>query len=80
MKLLKHDFITSKHSQLKGWFNKKFVYEEKIFEPDMIEIYNEAFQFRQKSDYDLTFTPDLKTVSDSLDEVRDFVNRVQKIL
>lgn len=74
----KNDFITSKHSQLKGWFNKKFIYEDKVFEPEMIEIYNELYQFRQKSDYDLGYTPDLETVKESLADVIEFVKTVKK--
>ena len=72
----KNDFITSKHSQLKGWFNKKFIYEDKVFEPEMIEIYNELYQFRQKSDYDLGYTPEIKTVQESLVDVTEFVEKV----
>ena len=74
----KHDFITSKHGQLKGWFNKKFIYEDKVFEPEMIEIYNELYQFRQKSDYDLGYTPDIETVQESLVDVTEFVEKVKK--
>ena len=74
----KHDFITSKHNQLKGWFNKKFIYEDKVFEPEMIEIYNELYQFRQKSDYDLGYTPDIETVQESLVDVTEFVEKVKK--
>ena len=74
----KNDFITSKHSQLKGWFNKKFIYEDKVFEPEMIEIYNELYQFRQKSDYDLGYTPDIETVQESLVDVTEFVEKVKK--
>lgn len=76
----KHDFVTSKHNQLKGWFNKKFIYEEKLFDSFMIEIYNEVYQFRQKSDYDLSFSPDLNMVEESLSEAQEFVNRVCEIL
>ncbi len=73
-----NDFITSKHSQLKGWFNKKFIYEDKVFEPEMIEIYNELYQFRQKSDYDLGYTPDIETVQESLVDVIKFIEKVKK--
>mgnify|MGYP000047800285 CR=1 FL=1 len=76
----KNDFITSKHGQLKGWFNKKFIYEDKVFEPYMIEIYNELYQFRQKSDYDLAYTPDTETVKESLGEVIKFIEKVTEIL
>lgn len=45
------DFITSKHSQLLGWFNKNFIYETKIFGEDMFKIYKESYENRTKSDY-----------------------------
>ena len=76
----KNDFITSKHGQLKGWFNKKYIYEDKVLEPYMIEIYNELYQFRQKSDYDLAYTPDTETVKESLGEVLKFIEKVTEIL
>ena len=46
----------------------------------MIEIYNELYQFRQKSDYDLGYTPDLQTVKESLIDVLKFVQNVKEIL
>jgi len=36
------NFITSKHKQLMGWFNKKFIFEEKIFDEELTKIYKEA--------------------------------------
>mgnify|MGYP003571439479 CR=1 FL=1 len=47
----KDGFVTSKHSQLLGWFNKKYIYEEKIFNEKMSAVYKEAFMNRQRSDY-----------------------------
>jgi uncharacterized protein (UPF0332 family) len=50
----KNDFVTSKHLQLKGWFNKKFIYDEKIFDEQMLKIYQKAYNDRQESDYEMT--------------------------
>ncbi len=36
----KFDFVTSKHSQLMGWFNKKFIHEDGIFNDRMLKIYS----------------------------------------
>ena len=44
----------------------------------MIEIYNELYQFRQKSDYDLGYTPDIETVQESLVDVIKFIEKVKK--
>lgn len=49
----KEDFTTSKHSQLLSWFNKRFVYEEKIFDSLLKDIYKHAYKQRQESDYNL---------------------------
>lgn len=47
------DFVTTKHTQLIGWFNKKFIHEEAIFPLRMYHIYNSAYKNRQEADYDL---------------------------
>jgi len=39
---LKNDFSTSKHSQLLGWFNKNFIYTNKI-DTKLYKIYSKAF-------------------------------------
>jgi uncharacterized protein (UPF0332 family) len=40
------NFITSKHKQLMGWFNKKYIYEEKIFDENLSKIFKEAYENR----------------------------------
>lgn len=49
----KDEFVTSKHLQLKGWFNKKYIYEEKLFDEEMLKIYQKAYNDRQESDYEI---------------------------
>jgi len=49
----KEGFATSKHSHLMGWFNKKYIYQDKIFPVRMGKIYKDAFINRQESDYEL---------------------------
>jgi uncharacterized protein (UPF0332 family) len=39
----KDNFITSKHLQLKGWFNKKYIYENKVLEERVLKIYQKAY-------------------------------------
>ena len=39
-------FITSKHSQLLGWFNKEYV-KTGLFPKEIAKIYAETFEFRQ---------------------------------
>lgn len=49
----KNGFVTSKHTQLIGWFNRKFIYQEKVFPEIMVKIYKEAFINRQEADYEM---------------------------
>lgn len=76
----KNNFVTSKHNQLMGWFNKKFIYDEKIFDEKMIDIYKEAFSKRQRSDYDFFFSTDVQTSKKSLEEAIFFVEKIKQFL
>ncbi|MDR1168047.1 MAG: HEPN domain-containing protein [Heliobacteriaceae bacterium] len=76
----KYNFVTSKHSQLKSWFNRKFIYEDKIFDTEMLKTYEESFAYRQKSDYDLRFIPDVKLVKDLLFDAKKFVKSIEDFL
>lgn len=76
----KDEFITSKHSQLMSWFNKKYIYTEKIFTEQMLKIYKEAFTNRQKSDYDFMYEPDASEVYASIEETKYFVDEIKKYL
>ena len=76
----KYNFSTSKHSALMGWFNKKFIYEDKVFGNKMYQTYEEVFLFRQKSDYDLMYVPTKQEVEDIIAETGDFVDNVLKII
>ena len=76
----KYDFVTSKHSKLMGWFNKKFIHEENIFGDKMFEIYSKAFERRQKSDYDITYKPTSKIIRELVVNSEYFINQVVKHL
>lgn len=76
----KNNFTTSKHKQLIGWFNKKFIHEEKIFDKKMLDIYKDAFLKRQKSDYEFLFFTDKNEVESSLEEAVFFVEEIEKVL
>ncbi len=47
---IKHQFETSKHQQLIGWFNKDCV-KTGLFDSDIAAIVHKAFIKRSKSDY-----------------------------
>ena len=76
----KNNFVTSKHSQLMGWFNKKYIYEDKIFDSKMLAIYKDAFESRQKSDYDITYLPDKNEIFVFITDVKYFIDEIKKYL
>jgi uncharacterized protein (UPF0332 family) len=76
----KYDFKTSKHAKLMGWFNKKFVYEDKLFRSEMFDIYKGAFSYRQESDYDAMYTPNIEKTTELLADAKKFVEEVKKVI
>ncbi len=70
------NFITSKHYPLMGWFNKKFVYEDKIFNKEMFQIYNNAYENRQKSDYSIYDKPVKSDIEKSFKDAKRFIKEV----
>ena len=76
----KNDFKTSKHASLMGWFNKKFIFEQKIFDKSIYEIYEHAFLSRQKGDYDTTYTTNIEQAKELLTDAKKFIETVRKII
>ena len=74
----KHDFITSKHSSMMGWFNKEFIYESKVFDKEMLDIYQELFKYRQLGDYDEVYKPDLVKTKELFEKAKIFIATVRK--
>jgi len=71
-----YGFITSKHKQLLGWFNKSFIHEKKIFSSELFLIYDKAFTDRQETDYEI-HPPKSKTeLLESLTEAKHFVQEI----
>ena len=76
----KHDFKTSKHSAMLGWFNKKFIYEEKVFDKVVYQVYESTFKFRMKGDYDALFVPSLEETTALLEDAKLFIDTVRRHL
>lgn len=78
----KEGFITSSHTQLMGWFNKKFIYEEKVFEPILNDIYKYAYKQRQESDYNLMTSKELSNefVAKELQNAKMFIKTIEEYL
>jgi uncharacterized protein (UPF0332 family) len=70
-------FKTGKHSQLMGWFNKKYIYQEKIFEPKYSEIYSQLMINRDKFDYDVSSEPNYNNAIEGIDKAKIFIDNVK---
>ena len=74
----KYNFSTATHSKLMGWFNKKFVYEDKLFNPTLTKIYSKAFILRQESDYETMFEMNINQATEHLANGKLFIETVRK--
>lgn len=70
------DFITSKHSELRGWFNKEFV-KTGIFPKEIAKTYNNSFESRMKSDYTIVYQPEETELKKLLFESRKFIQIIK---
>jgi uncharacterized protein (UPF0332 family) len=71
------EFVTSKHYQLMGWFNKKYIYELKEFDPICTKIYGTLIRHRQTYDYDMSQTPTKENVIKDIQDAKLFIEKVQ---
>ena len=76
---LKHEFITSKHKQLIGWFNLNFI------KPGIIPIqygrfYKSAFDKRQESDYDDYVSFEVEEVINDYNEMLLFISHLRDFI
>jgi uncharacterized protein (UPF0332 family) len=76
---IKNDFITTKHGQLLGWFNQNFV-KSKLVEKHLGEFYRNAFQMRQRSDYDDFVEFDKESIDDKLKLASEFIDKISNLL
>ncbi len=76
---LKHQFKTSKHQQLIGWFNKEFV-KDGFIEPIYGKILKKSFENRSASDYGEYVAFVKEEVLLMYDEMNDFINRIKQQL
>ncbi|MFH0702891.1 MAG: HEPN domain-containing protein [bacterium] len=73
-------FITGKHGQLRGWFNKKFIYEDKIFDKSLLVIYNRLYKNRMLFDYTVYEIPEKSSAIEDLADAKIFVNELKKYI
>ena len=69
----------SKHSQVKGYFNKEFI-NKGIFSKKYGKLFNSVFEFRQKFDYVDLLIPDQDMIFDYLERAKEFVKDISNYL
>ncbi len=69
----------SKHGQVKGYFNRQLI-KTMVLPKELGQIYNKAFEYRQKFDYVDFAVPDREMVIEYIDKAKDFHNAIQKYL
>jgi len=76
---LKNSFITSKHAQLIGWFNKMFI-KENIIDKKYSKLIQKAFDNRMEGDYDVYANFIKDEVGQSFEEMKEVVSEIRKFL
>jgi len=76
---LLHNFKTSKHLQLIGWFNKNFVYAG-IFPNYYGKIVKKAYDSRANSDYDIAETLPDTDFETQFSDMKTFISAVKAYL
>lgn len=76
---LAYDFETSKHAQIIGWFNKKFIHGG-LIDSKYGKIVNKAFNRRTKGDYDTYVVFEKEIVIDMFDDMKEFISSIRQFL
>ena len=76
---LKHDFTTSKHSQLIGWFNKTFIAPE-ILSRELGKTISRIFESRIKGDYDSFITISESEISSRFSEMKTAIQQLKDFI
>ncbi|OGI00395.1 MAG: hypothetical protein A2Y25_02270 [Candidatus Melainabacteria bacterium GWF2_37_15] len=72
-------FITSKHNQLRAWFNREFVKTKQV-DNRYSKIYTKLFDNRHKSDYTFSFKPTKQTIQEELKEAQEFIQVIKQLI
>jgi uncharacterized protein (UPF0332 family) len=76
---LKNSFITGRHGQLIGWFNRVYV-KSGIVEAGYSRIITRAFEKRMDSDYDNYTVFSSEEVDSMLKDCRNFINCIEELI
>ena len=77
--LIERGVSFSKHSQVKGYFNREFV-KAGVLPIEMGKLYNKAFEYRQKFDYVDFAVPDREMVKEYIDKAKWFCVEIDDYL
>ena len=69
----------SKHGQVKGYFNRELI-KTMILPKELGQLYNKAFEYRQKFDYVDFTVPDRELVLDYIEKSKNFHNEIKMYL
>ena len=73
---LQHQYETSKHLQLLGWFNKEFVNTGKVSK-ELGKIVKKAFDRRINADYELLPLPQEAEMQSIIEEMNTFIQGIK---
>jgi uncharacterized protein (UPF0332 family) len=66
----------SKHGQVKGYFNRELI-KTMILPKELGQLYNKAFEYRQKFDYVDFAVPDREMVVEYIEKSKNFYNEIE---
>jgi uncharacterized protein (UPF0332 family) len=76
---IKHQYSTSKHAQLIGWFNRTFVKVGAI-EKEFSKMIRKAFENRMEGDYNVFADFSKEEVEQSLKEMKIVIQALDKLI
>ncbi len=76
---IKYRFETSKHAQLIGWFNKNFIYTNKI-NNKYGEIIKKSFIARNESDYGTVFEYNESEILTKFKQMEAFITEITRFI
>ncbi|MDQ1266070.1 MAG: uncharacterized protein QG635_1222 [Bacteroidota bacterium] len=76
---IKHNFSTSKHKQLLGWFNYNFI-KTGIIPIEYGDLYKNAFKNRQEADYEDFVVLQKSDIIMHFEEMLRFVEEIEKLI
>jgi uncharacterized protein (UPF0332 family) len=76
---IKHDYSSSKHLQLLGWFNKEFIHPEKL-DRKFGKMIRKAFDKRILGDYEAFVEFNATEIEEMLAELKEFIPALENLI